>query len=801
MTTTALDHAGVRRLATRAGPRLFAAPADEPRARRATDVLLLVGAVTWLVLASIAAEPSPGFTRAVQRLLAALPNFLSGFWQLLADLLVLLAVLLAIAAIARRRAAIVRDLVVSAVVAVVVWLVLARWVDGAWPAWESLRAAQPPPWYPSPRVALPAAVVMTASPHLTLPIRRLGRWLIGLAMLATVALGATSPLGAVAGMLVATISAAAVHLVFGSSGGRPGLDLVAQALAELGVEPRSLGVTDRQQAGLFVVGATDEHDDPLVVKVYGRDAHDAALLSTLWRTVWFREAGAPLRFGRLQQVEHEAFLTLFARQAGVKTDTVVTAGATAADDALLVLRRHGVPLSDLAEGGDGAAVASDVWSMLGRLHGAGVAHGQLDDQHLLIDGGDVGLIDFRGATVASSETQRRTDEAQALVTTVSVVGEERALSVALDELGGEQVAAMLPYLQPAALTSRQRRQVDGQGIDLDRLRATTAERAGAEPPKLQQLRRMSIGSVLRVALPAVALLLVISAVAGLDHGALLDSLGDATWWLVAVGVIATQVPRLSQAISTLGASPVPLPLGPVYALQLAVSYVNLAIPTTAARVAVNIRFFQRHGVPPGSAMAAGALDGFGGFVVQIGLLLTLVTFTSASLDVDLSGASESAARLGVVVAIVCILAIAVLVVVGRLRRFVMRWGRRLASEARQGLRGIHSPRRLGMLIGGNLVTEVLFAVALGTFVRALGFPVGLGELLLINISTALLSGLVPVPGGVGVAEGALAFGLVRAGLPEETAVAAALLYRASSFYLPPVWGYFALRWLERNGHL
>jgi len=28
-----------------------------------------------------------------------------------------------------------------------------------------------------------------------------------------------------------------------------------------------------------------------------------------------------------------------------------------------------------------------------------------------------------------------------------------------------------------------------------------------------------------------------------------------------------------------------------------------------------------------------------------------------------------------------------------------------------------------------------------------------------------------------------------------------LLYRLASFYLPPVWGYFAMRWLERRGHL
>jgi glycosyltransferase 2 family protein len=106
-----------------------------------------------------------------------------------------------------------------------------------------------------------------------------------------------------------------------------------------------------------------------------------------------------------------------------------------------------------------------------------------------------------------------------------------------------------------------------------------------------------------------------------------------------------------------------------------------------------------------------------------------------------------------------------------------------------------------MLVGGNLASELLFASALGTFVLALGHPVGVGELLLVNISVALLAGLVPVPGGIGVSEGGLTYGLINVGVPEESAFAAVMLYRLATFYLPPIWGYMSFRWLQRNGHL
>jgi uncharacterized membrane protein YbhN (UPF0104 family) len=254
-------------------------------------------------------------------------------------------------------------------------------------------------------------------------------------------------------------------------------------------------------------------------------------------------------------------------------------------------------------------------------------------------------------------------------------------------------------------------------------------------------------------------------------------------------------------MSTMGAAPIPLPLGPVYALQLSTSYVNLAVPTTAGRVALNIRFFQRHGVPPGAAIAAGALDSVSGFIVQMVLLATLLLFTPASLNLEFDDTLSSAGRMVVMALILFGAAITVVLVVARLRRFVLHWAKQLITEAAAALRGLRSPRRLLLLFGGNAATEILFATALGVFVASMGYRLTLGTLLLISISISLFSGLMPIPGGIGVAEAGLTWGLVQAGIPEEAAFAAVILYRLATFYLPPIWGYAAFTWLQRNQHL
>lgn len=786
------------------GVRLFASSGDAPRARRASDVVVLVASVSGVAFLSWITSPPPSISEELSRFLASFPSFLDGLWELSLDLASLMAAVLVLGALLRRRITLVRDLLLAAAGSVAVWLVISRLVEGSWPeVGEALAASDPPPWFPSLRIAIPAAVIMTAAPHLSQPVRRLGRWLVLLAAVGAVVLGATPPEGAVAGVLVAAISAAVVHLALGSSGGRPSLADVREALAELGVSTQGLDPAERRAAGLFVVHAVDEQGDPLVVKVFGRDAHDSELMTKLWRTVWLRESGSPIQLGRQQQVEHEAFLTLLAGQAGVPGDTVVTAGSTDDEDAILVLRPWGRPLADLPPERFDPELLAGVWAALRRLHDAGIAHGRCDDRSLVVvDDGEVGLTDFGDASVGLTDSQRRTDEAQVLVTTALLAGERPALDAAIDALGRDGLTAVLPFVQLLALAPGQRQRVRRRQLDLDELRREAAEVVGVEPPALQQLRRITLGTLVKLLLPGVALLALVSYAADLDWQQLWESVVDADWSFVILGVVVAQLPRLSQAVSTCGASPVPLPLGPVYALQLTISYVNLAIPSVAGRMAVNIRFFQRHGVAAGTALAAGALDGFSGFVIQVTLLLTLLLGTQTSLDLELdSGQASGAAVLLLVVVLAAAVAIAAVFVLPRPRRWVLAWARRLLAEAGGAVRGLRSPRRLLMLFGGNLATELLFAMALGAFARALGFPIGLGELVLINVAVALLSGLMPIPGGIGVAEGGLSYGLMRAGVPEESAFAIAIMYRLASFYLPPIWGFFAFRWLERNDHL
>ena len=781
--------------------RIFSSSAGHDRARRATDVLALIPAVVGLALLIVAYPPSV-FELSLDRFFAAVPGWLDPAWRFLYDLLGLWAIVLVFAALAARRYAVAFEAVAAFVLALVIALVSARLALGHWPAfWDSVKGDSRAPHFPAVLLAEAAAVVFTVDGHLIRPLRLVGSWIVGLGALGVLLAVSATPAGALAGVLVAVAAAATIRLAFGTSAGRPEPALVAAGLRELGVQADCLTVAERQSAGVFVLNARDASDNPLLVKVYGRDAYDTQLAAKIWRKVLYQDAGPRLRLTRGQAVEHEALVTFLARDAGVPTRRVVTAGETSTGDALIVFRDPGEPLDGDSRPRLDDRLLGRSWRSLGLLHGANIAHLQVDLESVAIMDDDIGLVDLSAATASPTRDQINTDCAQLLATTAVVAGADRALRAAVDALGTEGTAALLPYLQAAALRTPLRNAVKGAGIDVEGLRAQAAEQVGAELPEAIKLRRLTWWSAAQIALLVLAATAVISFATTIDWDTVRTDLSDATWGWIGFGFLLAQVARVTQATSSLGSIAADIPFGRVYMKQLATSYLNLAVPSHVARMGVDIRFFQCQGLPGATAITAGVIDSVVSTVVQAALLTLLLVFSEASLTLDLNTPSGDSLRLLWILLGLVVVTALVLALVKRIRRAITDRLRTWLPQMRSGLAALRTPRKLAMLVGGNIATELLFASALGLFARSLGYPISLPDLLVINMSVSLLASFVPVPGGVGVTEFGLTLGLTSAGMPEEAALAAVLLYRISSFYLPPIWGFFALRWLQKNRYL
>jgi uncharacterized membrane protein YbhN (UPF0104 family)/tRNA A-37 threonylcarbamoyl transferase component Bud32 len=782
-------------------------------------VLLALAVVTVVVLTF----PAPGPTSLdslVTDLVQGLPGLFGWFWEISYDLLILWSlVLVAIALFARgRKRPLFEELLAGALAVgfalVAGWLAGTSWSD----SFGAVAASGSPPVYLAVRLALATAVVVAASPYMARPFRYMGWWVVGIGGVAGVALGTGLPIGMIVAFAVGVGSAAIVHLLFGSPAGRLTFDQVAGALAELDVDATRLRQAPLEPRGVAIAFAEGPDGRSLLVKIYGRDAWDGQLLASVWSSLWYRDDGPHLALGRRQQVEHEAFVTLLAERAGVAVLPVVAAGMASQRDALLVTEVTGRPLRTLDPDEVDDELLRGIWGNARRLHALGVAHRRLDGARIVVrPDGTPAFGDFGGAEVAADDADVAADRSRILVATALAAGPERAASTALAALGSEALAQVLPLVQPVALDRPTRREVKEQDWDLDDLRKACADASGVELPKLARLRRVSLRSIGVVVLIALVAFAMISAVANVGLAKLVDEFkGADLGWLAAATLISPIYP-VAQTVATLGASFRPLRFGPVLMLEYAIQFIALAVPSSAARLALDVRFFGRNGIEGGAALSIGVIASVCGFVTQVLLVLVISLSGLASLDLGGRDATTSSAgdssssgghRLLILAAALVVLGLLVTLAVPKYRRAVRQavprarqMLREQASSAATALRVLRSPPKVAMIFAGNLGAQLLQAVILGLCLRGFGHHATMAELILVNTLSSLFAGFMPVPGGMGVAEAAYTAGLVAIGVPNAPAMSTAIAFRIVTYFLPPLWGAVAMRWLRQHAYL
>jgi uncharacterized membrane protein YbhN (UPF0104 family) len=404
-----------------------------------------------------------------------------------------------------------------------------------------------------------------------------------------------------------------------------------------------------------------------------------------------------------------------------------------------------------------------------------------------------------------------------MTTTALSTTSERAVASSLRVLGADGLNELLPFLQSAVLDWNTRSRISDGTWDLVALRTEAAAAVGVEVPPLEKLSRVTARSLIRAALILVLTYTLISLFSGVDFSQVWDSLQSADWSWLLLALVVSPFAQVFFAFGTMGATTASVRYLPVLMLQYALEFIAVALPATAARIAMDVRFFQKFGVASGAAVSIGMIDSFSGFIVQILLLLTILlsnlpgftqpVLSSSSSDSSSSDTSSSPSLIALTIGI-GLLSMVVVAIVPKLRRkfrtrFQTAWAAFLeqARSARGALEVVRRPKKVLLMLGGNLGGQAVQAIVLGLCLQAFGQEAALSQLILINTGVALFAGLMPVPGGVGVAEAGLTAGLQAIGIPSAIAISTAIAFRMVTFYLPPIWGSLAMKWLHKRDYV
>lgn len=658
-----------------------------------------------------------------------------------------------------------------------------------------------------PLVAATFAGALLVIRTLAVPMRSWSWAVVMAGSAAQVVAAGLVPAGALAAAGLGTLTGALTQLAFGTPYGGVAPVNVAGLVSQLGVT--ALDVCPAPYAPTWGVArftARDGEGHSLDIDIYGRDAPEGQLLSRLWRFIWIRRSALDLRLRRADHAGHAAGLMLWARALDIGAPAVVAARRTdPAGDVVLVTRRPaGRPLSDMTAGTVDDEDICAAWRSLQCLGAAGIAVNAVRADTLVIGAGhQVAFTEFAcGEALAGPEARLR-DAALLLIATAQVIGPTRAVSIAADAIGRDRVIELLPLIQPRAVPSRPGwRAPPHEKKDLAALRKEAATCLGIDPVELVPLARVRLSQLVMLAATFFGLWLLVEQFVG--FGEISHVLAGVSWWWVAVTLVITQTTAVSEALAMSGAVPAPLPIGPLVLLRTAMWFTGL-IGGTAARTATVVRFYQRRGLAPVVAVSSGLIYSVGGFCVQVVLSVIALVFAGDEFHFKPAGPEGSGAEvlqfvLYAIVAAGLVGGIAFLV--PKVRRLAAaRLQPRLAPAWGNVRNLVNNPGQLGRLFTGATLTQLLLAAGLWCALHAVGASASFWALIIVCTFTSLLGGIAPVPGGMGVMEASYISLLTLLGIPEDLAIAATLLYRLCTTYLPPIWGWVALVWLRRHDEL
>jgi undecaprenyl-diphosphatase len=771
-------------------------------------IILLIVLLLGLLLATAATGTIAGVELDLLRLFQSLPDVVG---LVIVVLVQLTAVLVNLGLLGfllwTRRWRILGIAILGNLLAQIVYSFLENWLDRPPP--PGLEVADLPSWVQEGE-AWPDGGSLAAWTTFVIIVNtqlsRRWRWanwtLLVLISLLRVVTSTSFPLDLVVDLALGALVGTLLLLAFGRPTSRPSDAAVADALNRL-----RLGVVEVHRASVDARGstpyfATRADGSRVFAKVLGTQERYADLLFRTYRRIRYPGLADERPFSSLRRaVEHEAMLSLLARDVGVQTPRFLGLADFPPTDAL-VLTYEGVAgksFDSVDPERLGPQTLQQAWRLVKLLHDHGIAHRDLRLANVFLDDeGKAWLIDFGFGEAAADPDLLAQDVAELLASTACVVGDEEAVAAAHAVLDDDQLAAAMSRLQGATLSTATRTGVKKLDGGIDGLRKEVSRVTGRDEPELADVERIRPRTIMTLAIIGLAVYFLLPQLA--DLPGLFRSLTEVEVQWIGPVIIASLLTYAGAALGLASCVLPRVPYLPALGVSLAGSFVNRLAPVKVAGAALNIRFLQKRGVTPLTAVAGAGVIAAVGFAAH--MLITLATLLLAGRgtnDLPFSLPSGSVVLLAVTGVLVVVgVAIGIPRTRSLLQQHVLPALRSTAGSLAE-LAG--RPTKVVGLVAGGALIPISYSVCLFLSVEAFGGGLSLLTVALVFLTLGTIASAAPTPGGVGAVEAALIGGLTAAGLPAEQAVPAVFLYRLATFWVPvlPGWGAFSL--LQRREYV
>lgn len=227
-------------------------------------------------------------------------------------------------------------------------------------------------------------------------------------------------------------------------------------------------------------------------------------------------------------------------------------------------------------------------------------------------------------------------------------------------------------------------------------------------------------------------------------------------------------------------------------IQVASGFTNRLLPAGLGGMGLIVQYLRRQKHSTSEAITVVGVDNVIGIVGHFSLFFVVIGVTNVS---------SRSIHLPHVSWIVLLAILVVLVLSGSMKRVRERLEGLLRHIGRDLRNYWKQPLRLVLAYGNSMLLTVVYVGILWASTRAVGVDLSFPKVLVVFTAGSIIGTATPTPGGLVGTEAGLFAGFLAYGLSSGTALAAALLYRLLTYWLPIVPGLVGFWFAERRSRL
>ncbi|MBI4033640.1 flippase-like domain-containing protein [Candidatus Saccharibacteria bacterium] len=578
-------------------------------------------------------------------------------------------------------------------------------------------------------------------------------------------------------------------------------DYITEVLREHGIQANTVKqlVTDARGSKPFLV--IYRNGSRAFLKLSEPVNKNADALYKLYRRLLFRHVEDETPYvSTKQKVEHEALMTLMAREAGVKTPAVREIIADPRGEHVYILFDFikGKTLAEINNKAVDENVLSGLWQQIKKLRAARIAHRDLRCANVMLDeSGGIWLIDFGFAQSSATKRRLNIDIAELMVSLALRVGHKKAVDSAIEVLGADMVGEIVPLLQGPAFTKDTRAQLRGNRELLNLIRAYAVEKTSVANHQLQKLARITPMNVFIAFGLFFGIFIVLPQFGQL--GQIVTKIDNINPGWLAIALAASAATYVASAYTLIAAAQgalIRMPLHLTSVAALAGSFANRFTPFGIGGFALTSRYLQCFGSSKPQSITSVGLPVIAGTITTVALMLIVAPSAAREL---LNGTNISPTT-----KLVAVLAAGLLLVGGSA---FMIFHQRLNKLIRAGAAGAWASAKklvrsgkVTSLLAGSLLVTLSYVLAMFASVKAFGLDIGVIQAFVVFTAGSAIGQATPTPGGLGGKEAIYVAGLIAFDVSASGAVAAVLLFRLVTFWLPMIPGALAFRYLKHSAY-